>query len=77
MDGDTMGAYKKLRDAIIMQAVKDIRDANKTLKKHPHSKTAAILKQNALDFIGSDWFYELSGVDGNVILEKIKKEETA
>ena len=67
--------YQALAQAIIMQAVKDWRDAMKKLRKRPKYEPAIQVKKECERFFLSEWFYELSGVDGSVILKKLKKEE--
>lgn len=54
-------AYEDLANAIIIQAVKDIRKGNK------HAKEAR-------RFMESDWFEVLSKVDGKTILKRLDEE---
>ena len=56
-----MKAYEDLANAIIIQAVKDIRDDNE------HAK-------DARRFMESDWFEVLSKVDGRTILKRLDGE---
>ena len=66
--------YEKLANAIIMQAVKDYRAANKKLKKQPTNKDAELMVLDTEKFFRSDWFTALTDVDGAVILRKLQEE---
>lgn len=66
--------YQNLAQGIIMQAVKDWRDAVKKLKKRPKYEPAKQMKEECERFFLSDWFYELSGVEGSIILKKLQEE---
>ena len=68
-------AYENLANAIVLQAVKDWRKAVKTLKKHPRYEPAKQMKEDCERFFRSEWFEELTSVDGSVILRKLKQEE--
>ena len=67
-------AYEDLANAIVLQAVKDWRKAVKTLKKRPRYEAAKQMKEDCERFFRSEWFEELTSVDGNVILRKLEKE---
>lgn len=54
-------AYENLANAIIIQAVKDIRRGNK-------------YEKDARRFLESDWFEVLSKVDGRTILKRLDDE---
>lgn len=69
------GPYENLADAIVLQAVKDWRKAVKTLKKRPRYEAAKQTREECERFFRSEWFEELTGVDGSVILRKLKQEE--
>lgn len=66
--------YENLANAIVLQAVKDWRKAVKTLKKRPRYQAAKQMKDECERFFLSDWFEELTSVDGSVILRKLKQE---
>ena len=68
-------AYEDLANAIVLQAVKDWRKAVKTLKKRPRYEAAKQMRDDCERFFRSDWFEELTSVDGSVILRKLKQEE--
>ena len=66
--------YEKLANAIILQAVKDYRDALKRLKKHPQSETASAAKREVDRFFRSDWYMTLTTVDPEMLIIKLKEE---
>ena len=66
--------YEELANAIVLQAVKDWRKAVKTLKKKPRKESAKQMKEECERFFRSEWFEELTSVDGSVILRKLKQE---
>ena len=70
-----MEGYRELANAIVMQAVKDWRAAVKILKKRPRYEKALKMKAECERFFRSRWFANLTDVDGNLILRKLKQEE--
>ena len=66
--------YQDLANAIILMAVKDYRDALKKLKKRPRYGPAKDMKNEAERFFRSDWYRELTSVDGNVLIKKLQAE---
>ena len=68
-------AYENLANAIVLQAVKDWRSAVRTLKKRTRYDPAKQMREECERFFLSDWFEELTSVDGSVILRKLKQEE--
>ena len=66
--------YQDLANAIILMAVKDYRDALKKLKKRPFSGPAQDMKNEVERFFHSDWYRELTSVDGNVLIKKLQAE---
>lgn len=68
------GAYTKLANAIVLQAVKDCRGALKRLAKHPNNKMASSEKQEVERFIRSGWFSMLTGIDPEILIEKLNAE---
>lgn len=67
--------YENLANAIVLQAVKDWRSAVRTLKKRPRYDPAKQMRDDCEQFFLSDWFEELTSVDGSIILRKLKQEE--
>ena len=68
------GPYEELAGAIVMQAVKDWRRAVKTLKKKPRKESAKQMKEECERFFRSQWFEDLTDVDGSFRLRKLKQE---
>lgn len=69
-----MDGYKELANAIIIQAVKDYRNAMDRLRFTPNDRAARYEKRTLEKFFCSDWFTILTDLDGEVLLEKLKKE---
>ena len=67
-------SYEKLANAIILQAVKDYRDALKKQKKRPCYEPAKYTITEVERFFRSDWYRELTSVDGNFLIEKLRSE---
>ena len=66
--------YQDLANAIILMAVKDYRDALKKLKKRPRYGPAKEIKNEVERFFRSDWYRELTSVDGSVLIKKLQAE---
>ena len=72
-----MDPWHSLANAIVIQAAKDYRAAIRQLKKHPDSQKTAALKLECERFFHSRWYSQLTGVDPNYILDRIREEEAA
>ena len=66
--------YENLANSIILLAVKDYRDALKKLKKWPRNESAKMMKDEVERFFRSDWYRELTSIDGNVLIKKLQAE---
>ena len=66
--------YEQLANSIVLQAVKDYREALKKLKKRPNYEPAKNMKKEVERFFRSDWYRELTSVDGNILIKKLKSE---
>lgn len=66
--------YEQLANSIILQAVKDYRDALKKLKKRPNYEPAKIMKNEVERFFRSDWYREFTSVDGSILIKKLRAE---
>ena len=66
--------YQDLANAIILMAVKDYRDALKKLMKRPRYGPAKDMKNEVERFFRSDWYRELTSVDGKVLIKKLQAE---
>lgn len=63
-----METYQNLANAIVLMAVKDYRDALEELKK------AQDMKNEVERFFRSDWYRELTSVDGEILIKKLQEE---
>ena len=66
--------YTRLANAIILQAVKDYRDANKKLARGKTNKNAEADKNEVLRFFRSDWFGALTELDPEMLIRKLDEE---
>ena len=64
-----------LANAIIIQAADDYRVALRRLKLNRMSREYLQVKEDCERFFQSEWFEVLSNVDGNMIMNRIQKEE--
>ena len=69
-----MAEFEALANAIIEQAAKDFRAAQKKLKRNPYSETARRTVREIEVFFHSDWFRVLTTVNGPMILKMLKEE---
>ena len=64
--------WQQLADAVIEKAVFDYRNA---LRGHGYNKrSAAYARKECEAFFRSEWYVNLSGTDGELIIEKLKRE---
>jgi len=66
--------YENLANAIILHAVKDYRMARKKLKRNPKNKDAKLMVEDCERFFCSDWFGQLTSVNGKMLLKKLQEE---
>ncbi|WP_075726642.1 hypothetical protein [Tissierella creatinophila] len=66
--------YEDLANAIVVQAVKDYREALNKLKKEPRSIGAKVTKLEIEIFFRSSWYRELTTLDPEMLIEKLKEE---
>ncbi len=66
--------YEQLANAIVLQAVKDYRDALKKLKKRPHYEPAKYTIAEVERFFHSDWYRELTTIEPEILIRKLKEE---
>jgi hypothetical protein len=69
-----MKEYEDLANAIIVQAVKDYRKILQALEKDPLNTQATYCKRELEKFFHSKWYRTLTNLDGNVLLDKLRKE---
>ena len=66
--------YEQLANAIVLLAAKDYRDALKKLKKRSRYDPAKNVIAEVERFFHSEWYRELTSVDGNILIKKLKSE---
>lgn len=66
--------YENLANAIVMQAVKDYRMARHKLRKRPKNADAKVMLEGCERFFLSDWFENLTNVNGEIVLRKLQQE---
>ncbi len=69
-----MNGYKELANAIILQAVKDYREALRLLSMNPNDKSAQRDKRSIELFFHSQWFSIITDLNGELLLKKLKEE---
>ena len=67
--------WENLANAIILQAVKDYREARKKLKKRPKNEDAKLMISDCEAFFRSDWYRALTDVDGEMLIRKLREEK--
>lgn len=67
--------WESLANAIILQAVKDYREARKKHRKRPKNEDAKLMISDCEAFFRSDWFRDLTELDGEMLLRKLQEEE--
>lgn len=66
--------YENLANAIVLQAVKDYRDALKRLKKKSSNQAAMADAMECERFFRSSWYKTLTSVDGEYLITKLREE---
>ena len=73
-----MTPYENLANAIIIQACKDYRKAYKRYLRRYRSSNKPNAELLELEsFFRSDWYKTLTSVDGEYLMDRIKKEVSA
>lgn len=67
-------SYTRLANAIILQAVRDYREALKKLSRKGKNEDALSIKNNVLRFFRSDWFTALTSIDPEMLISKLDAE---
>ena len=70
----TIDPYESLRNGIIIRTVKDYRKALKKLRRGRKNESALRMKEDCERFFLSDYYYELTDVDGQSMINRLKKE---
>lgn len=71
---DNLDPYESLANAIIMQAVRDYRDAMKKLSRGRSNKAAEATRDECLRFFRSGWFSVLTDIDPEYLIRKLDEE---
>ena len=66
--------YEDLANAIILQAVKDYREALRKHEKRPRYEPAILTMTEVERFFHSEWFKRLTSLDGELLINKLKAE---
>ena len=69
-----MDGYQALANAIVKQAATDYMTAIKHLKKHPASRAAMEEAMRIEGFFHSDWYEALTAIDGNYLMNRLRRE---
>ena len=71
---DKRKAYENLANAIIEQVVHDFREAKRRLQKNARDAEAEKTYRETKQFFCSEWFSQLTTLDGELLLEKLEEE---
>ena len=66
--------YERLANAIILQAASDYRRDLKKLKKNPQNRDVMNDALQIEKFFRSPWYQVLTTVDGEFLIQKLRKE---
>ena len=66
--------YKSLCEAIVLQAIKDYRQAARRAKKGKNVSLARQQMEEVLVFINSKWFTMICDLDPVAVTEQLRKE---
>lgn len=66
--------YEALANAIVLQAVNDYRAALKKVKKNPNNRTALDEALQIERFFRSQWYQVLTSVDGEYLINRLRRE---
>ena len=66
--------YEALGNEIIVRAAKDYRRALRSLKVNPKDESAQEEKREVEKFFRSRWFMVLTSIDGEMLIQKLRKE---
>ena len=71
-DGDIDTCYKSLCLAIIEQAVRDYKKALEVERKYENRDSRRLIRELET-FFKSDWFAQLSNLDGKLLIKNVRK----
>ena len=77
MSVGNLGAYEALGNAVLLQAVKDYREAVHKLSRGKKNTNAESTKQECERFFQSPYFNVFTQLDGKALLSQLEKEVAA
>lgn len=66
--------YEDLVQAIVVRAAKDYKKVLRVLIRRPRKQVALDLKSDIEEFFRSQWFRDLTSVNGEYIITELQKE---
>jgi len=72
--GSYIDPYETLANAVVLQAIKDWREATAKLFRGRKNINAQVLKDECERFFTSSYFNTFTELDGNVLLIRLKQE---
>ncbi|RHV09833.1 hypothetical protein DXB77_11665 [Clostridium sp. OM05-9] len=72
-----LSPYEALGNAVVLQAVKDYRDAVQKLSRGKKNTIAESMKQECERFFQSPYFNVFTQLDGKALLSQLEKEVSA
>lgn len=77
MSAGNLGPYEALGNAVVLQAVKDYREAVHKLSRGKKNTNAESTKQECERFFQSPYFNVFTQLDGKALLSQLEKEVSA
>lgn len=77
MSVGNLGSYEALGNAVVLQAVKDYREAVHKLSRGKKNTIAESTKQECERFFQSPYFNVFTQLDGKALLSQLEKEVSA
>ena len=77
MSVGNLGPYEALGNAVVLQAVKDYREAVHKLSRGKRNTNAESTKQECERFFQSPYFNVFTQLDGKALLSQLEKEVSA
>lgn len=71
---NNLNPYDDLANGIVLQAVKDYRDANKKLSRGRRNNEAERMENECLRFFRSRWFSALTEIDPEFLIRRLDEE---
>jgi hypothetical protein len=73
--GTIFNAYARLGNAIIAQGAVDYVEAAVLVEKNPEDRAARRTKKECVQFFHSDWFAQLTDIDGEELRQKLDEQK--